>query len=640
MSRRREAVTVALLALGDLALGALVWRLAGDGVALAKATAIGLAPALWWAGAYRAPRAWGANEALPVVLRAGLVGVPTGVIALLSLRLVGFTDAAGPAPRLVVALAAWVALLLCVAAARLLLGRAQGALFERGLGVRRALIVGEAGAAARVAARLARHPWLGERAVGRVGPGPGALGEPDDLPAIAARHGVAVVWLAPAEADPNGSTDAPELPAWLRDPTGNRVLWRVLPEDLARLAPARAALGADQRARVARRLRGDVLLPTLRVAMIGSRGVPASYSGVERYVEEVGSHLVARGAAVSVYCHARYVSARGTHRGMALRFVPAVRSRHLETLSHTILATLDTLLRDDEIVHYHALGPSTLAWLPRLAGRRVVATVQGLDWQRAKWGRVARWYLKLGEWATAHFPHRTIVVSRALAGYYRGRYGRPPVYIPNGFHKPVSRPPRLIKDLGLERDGYLLFVGRLVPEKECHTLIRAYRRTGTDLPLVMAGAASYEDAYMQRLQDEARGLAGVRFVGFVTGELLDELYSNAYVVVHPSQMEGLSVALLEALSHGNCVLVSDVPENREVVEDAGYTFRVTDEADLAERLRRLLDHPAEVEAMRARARVFAGRLLDWEAVAVETERLYAELVGADARRAGRGVETA
>jgi glycosyltransferase involved in cell wall biosynthesis len=239
---------------------------------------------------------------------------------------------------------------------------------------------------------------------------------------------------------------------------------------------------------------------------------------------------------------------------------------------------------------------------------------------------VARAYLRLGEWATARLPHATIVVSRALADHYRRRWGVTPIHIPNGFHRPVSRPPRLIKDLGLDRDGYLLFVGRLVPEKELHTLLRAYRRTGTAMPLVIAGAASYEDAYRRQLEDEARGLPGVRFAGFVTGELLDELYANAYLVVHPSQMEGLSVALLEAVSHGNAVLVSDVPENREAVGTAGDTFRVGDADDLARVLGRLLDRPAEVEAMRARARAAAADLADWEIVSVQTERVYQALV--------------
>jgi glycosyltransferase involved in cell wall biosynthesis len=626
VSGRREAITVALAAAADIALGAVAWRLAGGGLLLAWVTALLLGAPLAWAGAYGAPRAWGPSDAVPVVLRAGLVGIPLASAKLLALQALGL--AAG-GPRLGVALAAWGALLAGVLAARLALGRLQVALVRRGLGARRAVIVGAAEDAARVAARLARHPWLGERVVGRAGPGPGALGGAADLAAIVARHAVASVWLAP----PASPADGPGLPAWLHAPDGGQVIWRILPEDWPRLGPDLARLGPDARARVDRRLRRDLELPTFRVAMVGSRGVPASYSGVERYVEEVGSHLAACGARVAVYCHARYVSARGTHRGLALRFVPAIRSRHLETLSHTVLATLDVLLRPDEIVHYHALGPSTLAWLPRLAGRRVVATVQGLDWQRAKWGRAARAYLKLGEWATARLPHATIVVSRTLAEHYRARWGCTPVYIPNGFHRPVSRPPRLIKELGLDRDGYLLFVGRLVPEKEVHTLLAAYRRTGTELPLVIAGGASYEDAYRRRLEDEARGLPGVRFVGFVTGELLDELYTSAYVVVHPSQMEGLSVALLEALSHSNCVVVSDVPENREAIGEAGYTFRVGDADDLARVLGRLLDRPAEVEAMRARARAAAARLADWEAVAVQTQRVYAALVAPPGRTA-------
>jgi glycosyltransferase involved in cell wall biosynthesis len=620
VSRGGEAVTVACLVAADLAVAGLGLGLAvGPAVAgapLVVGAAVVLLGAALWAGAYQTSRAWGASEALPVAMRAVLVAGPVAVAAGIAL---GVSWGRG------LAVAGW--WLLGLTAVRLLAGRIRRALLRRGVGVRRAIVVGDATAAERVASRLARHAWLGARVIGRVGPppAPGALGDVHDLASILVRHRADVVWLAPPA---DGA--APVWPPLLFEPAGASVVWRMLPDDFAR---SQGALTPAERAIVESRVRRDVALPTVRVAMIGSRGVPASYSGIERSVEEVGSYLAAHGAEVAVYCHAKYVSARGTHRGMRLRFVPAIRSRHLETLSHTLLATCDVLLRSDEIIHYHALGPSTLAWLPRLAGRTVVATVQGLDWQRAKWGRLARGYLRFGEWATARFPHRTIVVSRALAHYYTTRYRTAPVHIPNGFTRPVPRPPARIRALGLDRDGYLLFVGRLVPEKECHTLLRAYRRVGTALPLVIAGAGVYEDAYVRRLHDEARDLPGVRFIGFASGETLDELYSNARLVVHPSQMEGLSVALLEALSHGHCVLVSDVPENLEVVRDAGATFRVGDVEDLARRLGWLLEHPAEVEAFRARARALAPGLIDWDRVAAATLALYDSLVAPAGRPA-------
>jgi glycosyltransferase involved in cell wall biosynthesis len=418
----------------------------------------------------------------------------------------------------------------------------------------------------------------------------------------------------------------------------------MLPADFRRVvAPDLARLGADVRARVDRRLRRSLALPTLAVAMVGSRGVPAAYSGIERYVEEVGSRLAEAGASVTVYCHRSYVTARGPYRGMTLRFVPAIRTRHLETWTHVALASLEALVRDTPIWHYHALGPATWAWLPRLLGRRVVVTVQGLDWQRAKWGRLARLYLQVGEWASARLPHRTIVVSQVLARHYAERYGIRPDHIPNGFSAPPA--PGLagaadldgaLQALDLRPDGYLLFVGRLVPEKGCHTLIEAFGRVASERPLVLAGAGVFEDAYVERLEAQAARIGRVRFLGFVTGARLHALYRHATLVVHPSQMEGLSVTLLEALSHGCALLVSDVPENLEATHGAAATFRVDDPADLARQLQRLLDDAEARSALRAAARRAAAGVLDWDAVTRATREVY-ESLGAPAgpRSAGR-----
>jgi glycosyltransferase involved in cell wall biosynthesis len=400
----------------------------------------------------------------------------------------------------------------------------------------------------------------------------------------------------------------------------------MLPEHFTRFTAAcLEKLTESQRELLYRRLHHDIDLPVLRVAMLGSRGVPASYGGVERYVEEVGAHLAAAGARVAVYCHTKYVSARGKHRGMNLRFVPTIRSKHLETITHTFLATLHALLCEEEIIHYQALGPSTLAWLPRLVGRKVVVTVQGLDWKRRKWGGLARRFLKIGEWSSAHFPHATIVVSHVLTDYYLQRHGKRTAYIPNGFSPPAVQSPNLIETLGLGQDDYILFVGRLVPEKGCHTLLHAFANVQTDKQLVIAGSATYEDQYRQELDEVARGVRGVQFVGFAQGDLLQELYSNAYLVVHPSETEGLSISLLEALSYGNCVLVSDTPENLEAIRDAGYRFQSGDSTDLARQMQRLLDQADLVQEMRARVRTHLA-MMDWRAVAEATRELYERLV--------------
>lgn len=634
LRRRRDGLTRLALALGDL-LVALVGlglvaavepspagRLFGPGGSgwwwAASAGALGAGLAL--GGGYRVPQAWTAAERGALGLRTALLLGPGA--ALLALGPVVALGWAPPraAPGLLTLL--WAALLGGAVTVRWLAGRLQLVLGRWPATARRALVLGGPAATSRLVERLGRHPWLAEQVVGRVGVagGPEALETLDGLEAIVAREAVDVLWLAP---------EVEDVDALLRPLAGGRLAtlpWRVLPEDYERVvAPVLAAWPAGLRRRVLRRLRRHLALPTVRVAMLGSRGVPARYSGVERAVEEIGASLAAAGAEVTVYCHRAYVPARGVYRGMSLRFVPAVRTRHLETWSHTLLATLDVLLRPVEVVHYHALGPATFAWLPRLVGRKVVVTVQGLDWQRAKWGPLARAYLRLGEWASARLPHRTVVVSRTLEAHYRARWGRSPVYLPNGFTRPRSPQGGRLRELGLVPGGYVLFVGRLVPEKACHTLLAAWARVRTERVLAVAGAAAYESAYVRALHEAARGLP-VRFLGFVAPDLLEELYAQAYLVVHPSELEGLSVVLLEALSHGACVVASDLPENREVLGEAGSTVPRGDVRALADRLQWFLDHPEAVETMRARARVRATELWDWSAVGRATLALYEELL--------------
>jgi glycosyltransferase involved in cell wall biosynthesis len=587
-------------------------------------THLTLFPALAFTGAYRVARRWGANEAVPAVARALLIVLPATTALQFAVRLGVARSGLVTTPSRFVAFSVWSGLFLALTCVRLLAGRLQLALYRRGVAVRRAVIVGDGAEAARVADGIGRSPWLGENLLGRVGNHPDSdwMGNPKELADVLERHGVDVVWLAPPpDADP-----LVWLPPSLFSPDGGRWLWRILPEHFERLtATGLKKLGEGQRDLFYRRVKHSMELPILRVAMLGSRGVPANYGGVERYVEEVGAHLAAAGGRVAVYCHAKYVSARGEYRGMELRFVPAIRSKHLETISHTFLATLHALLHEEQIIHYQALGPSTLAWLPRLFGRKVVVTVQGLDWQRAKWGRVAKLYLKIGEWTSVHFPHATVVVSEVLAEHYAERHGKRPVHIPNGFDVPSIQPPNLIRKLGLAKDGYVLFVGRLVPEKGCHTLLHAFANVRTDKQLVIAGRAIYEDRYREQLDEEARGVSGVRFLGFVQGELLQELYSNAYLVVHPSETEGLSISLLEALSYGNCVLVSNTPESLEAINDAGYHFQADDSADLARQMQRLLDQPGQVEMMRSQVRTHLSDM-DWSAVADATRKLYERVV--------------
>lgn len=326
----------------------------------------------------------------------------------------------------------------------------------------------------------------------------------------------------------------------------------------------------------------------LKVAFIGGRGVVSRYSGIETYYEEVGKRLVELGHDVTIYCRNYFTPPLENYLGMRLLRLPTIRTKHLDTLIHTFISTVHACFSDYDIVQYHALGPALFSFFPRLTGKKTIATVQGLDWQRKKWGRLASRILKVGERAAISFPNATIVVSRVLADYYRSR-GHP-IYIPNGTQLSAPAPVLHLPEWGLQPGNYILFLGRFSPEKNCDLLIRAYERLKTDVKLVLAGGSSYSDHYTRELQTHASDT--IRLLNWISGEPLHELLTNAMLFVLPSDMEGLSLALLDAMGAGLCVVTSDVPENRELVQGVGYTFSVGNEFALSELLRLLIANPS------------------------------------------------
>lgn len=367
--------------------------------------------------------------------------------------------------------------------------------------------------------------------------------------------------------------------------------------------------------------------PRLRIAFIGGRGVVSKYSGIETYYEEIGKRLTGMGHDVTAYCRTYFTPPTTKHNGMQVVRVPTIRSKHLETVVHTFLSTLHVLMKPCDVVHYHALGPALFSFVPRLAGKKTIVTVQGLDWQRKKWGRIASAVLRLGERAAVSLPTRTMVVSRVLQRHYKAAHGAETSYVPNGGVLREHRLPDLIFDWGLEPLRYILFLGRFSPEKGCHLLVEAYERLNTDVKLVMAGASSYCDDYSRQLQTHASDR--IKMLDWVSGEALDELLTNAMVFVLPSDIEGLSLALLDAMGAGVCALSSDVAENREALGDAGFTFRRGDAADLADRLRFLIANPAVREAAGRAAKLRVREHYQWSQVSLEVERVYLETMGWD-----------
>ncbi len=370
----------------------------------------------------------------------------------------------------------------------------------------------------------------------------------------------------------------------------------------------------------------------LKIAFLGARGVVGTYSGIETYYEEVGSRLAARGHEVTAYCRKYFTPDVPSHRGIRVRRLPSLRGKHLETLSHSLLGTFDCLWRDFDVVQYHAIGSAPLALVPRLFGRTTIVSVRGLDWQRAKWGAFARWMLRFGEWASARSPTATAVVSETLQRHYEATHGRRPYMIPNAVVIGERRPIERLAEHGLERDGFLLFAGRISPEKGVHTLLEALEPLPRHKQLVLAGGTSYSEAYIEQVK--AQAWDEVIFLGRVGRETMEELLSACYAFVLPSVMEGLSIALLEALSYGNCIVTTDIPENLEVVGTAGLSFPPGDVAALRAVLARVLEDPALVEEYRRKAMARARSRPDWDEVARLTEELYLDLTGGGERKAG------
>jgi len=363
----------------------------------------------------------------------------------------------------------------------------------------------------------------------------------------------------------------------------------------------------------------------IRVAYIGGRGVISKYSGIEAYYEEVGKRLVEMGFDLTIYCRTYFTPNLSMHNGMRLVRLPTIHSKHLETVLHTLLSTIHVMFSRCEVVHYHALGPALFSFFPRLAGKKTVVTVQGLDWQRKKWGRLASLILRLGEVASVRLPNATMVVSRNLQEYYRVQYGTKTQYVPNGTLLRERNGDSTVVERGLTPDNYILFLGRFSPEKNCHLLIDAYEKLETPLKLVLAGGSSHTSAYVSQLLSHTSGR--IKFLNWVSGEALAELLTNAALFVLPSDLEGLSLALLDAMGAGVCVLTSDIPENREVVQDAGFTFRAGDVDDLARMLALLASDPETRAAAGRMEREIIRARYQWPQIARNIGAVYQDLVG-------------
>ena len=370
----------------------------------------------------------------------------------------------------------------------------------------------------------------------------------------------------------------------------------------------------------------------LKIAMLGHKRIPSNEGGVEVVVEALCARMAALGHSVTCYNRAGHhvsgaeheLPAGSVYRGIRLVTVPTLERKGFAAVISSFFAAVRSAFGSYDVVHIHAEGPAFFCWLPKLFGKRVIVTVHGLDWQREKWnGGIASKFIHLGERAAVRFADEIIVLSENVRQYFLDTYGRATRFIPNGVSAPTLESPRLIADKwGLQKDGYILYLGRIVPEKGETYLIEAFKQVKTDKKLVIAGGSSDTERYLRQLQNLAAGDDRILFTGFVQGKLRDELYSNAYVYTLPSDLEGMPLSLLEAMSYGNCCLVSDIPECAEVVEDKAVLFRKSDVDDLRQKLQTLCDQPETASQYKANAAQFILNKYGWDDVVDKTLALY------------------
>lgn len=365
----------------------------------------------------------------------------------------------------------------------------------------------------------------------------------------------------------------------------------------------------------------------IRVACLGMKHCPAfGQGGVEVVVEELSTRMVRLGCKVTCFNrNGRYEKKNKLkeYKGIKLVSVPTLDIRGVAAASSSFSAAVRAAFGKFDVVHFHAEGPCAMMWLPKLFGKRCIATVHGLDHQRSKWGNFASKYILFGEKCAVKYADEIIVLSRGVQDYFMDTYGRETKYIPNGVNRPVVREANLIEQkFGLKKDSYILYLARLVPEKGLKYLIEAFKHVKTDKKLVIAGASSDTDPFVTELKEMAKGDDRILFTGFVRGELLDELYSNAYVYTLPSDLEGMPLSLLEAMSYGNCCLVSDIAECTEVVEDKAVIFQKSNVEDLRDKLQSLCDDEQTVQDYKSQSADFIFSKCSWDDVVEKTLELY------------------
>lgn len=367
----------------------------------------------------------------------------------------------------------------------------------------------------------------------------------------------------------------------------------------------------------------------MKIAMIGHKRIPSREGGVEVVVEELSTRLVEKGHEVDVYNRkGNNVADKNIktkklkeYKGVKIKTIFTINKKGVDALIYSFISSIKAIFGKYDCIHYHAEGSCAMLWIPHLFKKRIVVTIHGLDWQRSKWGGFATKYIKFGEKMAAKYADEIIVLSEGVQKYFKDTYNRETNFIPNGVNKPELKTPKIIKEkYGLEKDSYILYLARIVPEKRLDLLIDAYRKTNTKIKLVIAGGASHTNDFLEEIHKKASEDSRIIMTGFVQGEELQELFSNAYLYCLPSDVEGMPLSLLEAMSYGKNCLVSDIEENTQVCGKYATTFKKSNLDDLIERLDYCLNGHNRYQAQEISDYILEK--YNWKDVVDKTEELY------------------
>ena len=369
----------------------------------------------------------------------------------------------------------------------------------------------------------------------------------------------------------------------------------------------------------------------MKIAMIGHKRIPSREGGVEVVVEELSTRLAKKGYQVDVYNRkGKNVQDKNAdkdkkkikvYKGVHIITIPTINKKGIDALLYSFFASIRAIFGKYDVLHYHAEGSCAMLWIPHLFRKKIIVTIHGLDWQRSKWGGFATKYIKFGEKLAAKYADEIIVLSKGVQDYFKEMYNRDTVFIPNGVNKPIIRNPSIIKEkYGLEKDSYILFLARIVPEKGLHYLIDAYKQIDTDKRLVIAGGSSHTNDYLKEIKDMVASDERIIMTGFVQGQELEELFSNCYLYCLPSDVEGMPISLLEAMSYGCNCLVSDIKENIQVTDKYAKTFKKGNVEDLTEQLTKILT--AKSILQKEEISNYTLKKYNWNNIINDMERIY------------------